>query len=174
MQPWHRVAVLPFSGEPEFRRPIAEWFTHLISKHNLFETIVPAVAEIELGKKGLRIGDADIPLTTAQEAGRMLGVDGVIVGIIKASGTEQAPSARSMSLLKKAVGVSIVDVATGKVVATGALSDVLIVTSTSNATVSTVELLVNDLLPGLYAVAGMTWTPPKPKGGFEQESGGRL
>lgn len=157
-QPWHKVAVLPFSGDPAFCRASAEWFTHLIDKYNLFEIIGPVVAEIELGKQGMRFGDADIPIGMAQEAGRILGADGVIVGSLKTSTTERS----DIFWGKKVAVVSIVDVPTGQVVATSARSDVLTGMNTGAVATSATERVVDDLLPALYAVAGKTWTlPPK-------------
>jgi hypothetical protein len=156
-QPWHKVVVLPFSGDPAFCRTSAEWFTHLIDKHNLFEVIGPAVAEIELVKQGVRLDHADIPIGTAQEAGRILGADGVIVGSLKTSITERS----DVFWGKKVAAVSIVDVSTGKVVATSARSDVLTGTDTRAVATSATGEAVNDLLPILYALAGRTW-PPAP------------
>lgn len=159
-QPWHKVVVLPFTGDPAFCRASAEWFTHLIDKHNLFEIIGPAAAEIELGKQGVRFGDTDVPIGTAQEAGRILGADGVIVGSLKTSITERS----DVFWGKKVAAVSIVDVPTGKVVATSARSDVLTGTDTRVVATSATGEAVNDLLPVLYALAGRTWAPtPQPK-----------
>jgi hypothetical protein len=159
MQPWHTVAVLPFSGDPAFCRASAEWFTHLIGKHNLFEIIAPAAAEVKLGKQGMRLGDADIPIETAREAGRILGADGVIVGSLKTS----AAGRSDIFWGKKVAAVSIVDVTTGQVVATSGRSDVLRGMDMGAVALSATEGVVNDLLPVLYALAGRTWTPPPPK-----------
>ncbi len=155
MKPWHRIAVLPFWGDPAFCRSTTEWFAHLIDKHALFEIVGPAVAEIELGKQGLRLGEADIPIGTARDAGRILGVDGVIVGSLKTS----AEGRSDIFWGKKVAGVSIVDVPTGQVVATSASSAVLTGTDVGAVATSATELVVNDLLPVLYALAGRTWTP---------------
>lgn len=160
MQPWHKIAVLPFSGDPAFCRASAEWFTHLIGKHNLFEVIAPAVAEVGLGKQGMRLGDAEIPIDTAREAGRILGADGVIVGSIKTSTAKRS----DIFWGKKVAAVSIVDVTTGQVVATSGQSDVLTGTDTSAVALSATQRVVEDLLPVFYALAGRTLTPtPSPK-----------
>jgi hypothetical protein len=160
MLPWHKVAVLPFSGDPAFCRASAEWFTHLIDKHNLFEIVGPAVAEIELAKQGVRLGDADIPVGTAQEAGRVLGADGVIVGSLKTSIGERS----DVFWIKKVASVSIVDVSTGKVVAESGRSDVLTGMNTAVVAMSATGEVADDLLPVLYALAGRTWAPaPQPK-----------
>ncbi len=159
MQPWHKVAVLPFSGDPAFRRATAEWFTHLLDKHNLFEIIGPAVAEIELGKRGQRLGNGDISIETAREAGRILGADGVIVGSLKTSTTERP----DIFWGKKIASVSIVDVLTGRVVATSGQSDVLMGADTRAVALSATERVVDDLLPVLYALAGKTLTLPSKK-----------
>jgi hypothetical protein len=153
-QPWHKVVVLPFTGDPAFCRANAEWFTHLVEKHNLFEVIGPAVAEIELGKQGVRFGDADISIGTAQEAGRVLGADGVIVGSLKTSITERS----DVFWGKKVASVSIVDVVTGKVVAASGRSDVLTGTNAAAVALSATGDAADDLLPVLYALAGRTWT----------------
>lgn len=159
MQPWHKIAVLPFSGDPAFCRASAEWFTHLIGKHNLFEITGPAVAEVELGKQGMRLGDAEIPIDMAREAGRILGADGVIVGSIKTSTAERS----DIFWGKKVASVSIVDVSTGQVVATSCQSDVLMGMDTSTVATSATERVVDDLLPVFYALAGRTLTPtPSP------------
>jgi len=156
-QPWHKVVVLPFSGDPAFCRASAEWFTHLVDKRNLFEVVGPAVAEIELGKQGVRFGDTDIPVGTAREAGRILGADGVIVGSLKTSTTERS----DIFWGKKIASVSIVDVPTGQVVAVSTRSDVLTGVNTAAVALSAAEAVADDLLPVLYALAGRTWTPTR-------------
>jgi hypothetical protein len=140
MEPWHTIAVLQFSGEPAFRRVSSEWLTFLISKHDLLEIIGPAAAEIKLGEQGVRLGDADIPIETACEAGKLLGVDGVIVGSVRPQ-KEQAAALYGL----KVVGASIVDIESKRVVATSAEAST--------------EQVVADLLPVLYALAGRTWIP---------------
>src|SRR5512139_398826 len=57
--PWRKVAVLPFTGEPAFRRVAAEWFAFRLHRHGLFEVVDPYFAETELKKEGILFGDAD-------------------------------------------------------------------------------------------------------------------
>jgi hypothetical protein len=157
-EPWHTVAVLPFSGHPVLNRMSAEWFTHLIDKHHLFDIIGPSVSQIELGKQGVLLGDADIPIGTAQEAGRVLGAEGVIVGSIK---KEPATGNRYIA------AVSIVDVSTGRVVATIVRSDFQQGMMGGEIAAAATAQVANDLLPVLYALANRTWTPPPEKQGGE-------
>jgi hypothetical protein len=155
MKPWRKIAVLPFSGDPTFRRVSSEWLVFLISKHDLLEIIGPTAAEIELGKQGVRMGDADIPIDVACEVGKLLGVDGVIVGSVR---LRKERSAMQSGL--RIVGASIVDISTGKVVATSAQSNILSTSETKILAMASTEQVVADFLPVLYALTGRTWTPP--------------
>ncbi len=150
---WRRIAVLPFSGDPAFRGSGSEWFAHLVGKQHLFDIVGPSLAEIELAKKGIKPGTADIPVGEAREAGRILGVDGVVVGSLKTATSEW----QDMFWGKKVAGASLVDVTTGEVVATSARSSVLTGTNTVDVAANAIEQVVNDLLPALYGLAGKTW-----------------
>ena len=74
-KPWRKVAVLPFNGPPEFRRPAAEWLAFRVRGLGLFEVTDPSLAEIELKRNGLAIGEADVTVDDARRAGLALGVD---------------------------------------------------------------------------------------------------
>jgi hypothetical protein len=148
MQPWKRIAVLPFAGDPAFARTSAEWLAYLIGKQQLFEITPPAIAESEMGLRGLRSGEGEIDLETARIAGKDLGVDGVIVGSIRTSLVDL----QRLQWEKKTVAVSIVAVATGEVVATSVHEGASAIPLT--------EAVVNDFLPVLYPVAGREWAPP--------------
>lgn len=153
---WRKIAILPFSGDPAYRRANAEWFAYLIDKHHLFEIVGPSLAEIELGKKGMKTGKVNMPIEEAREAGRLLGADGVIVGSLKTSVADKG----DILWGKKVAGTSLVDVPTGQVVATSARSAFLMGTDMNNVASKATEQVVNDLLPALYGLAGKTWTPP--------------
>ncbi len=149
MQPWKKVVVLPFTGNPAFARTSAEWLAYQIGNHRLFEITGPAVAEIEMGRQGLRFGEGEIDRETAREAGRIFGADGVIVGSLTTSAAGQVQAA---GWEKKVAAVSVVDVSTGQVVATSVHEGL-------DSTAVTEEV-ANDFLPVLVALAGRTWTTP--------------
>jgi len=158
MKPWHKIAVLPFSGDPAFRSVSSEWLVFLISKHDLFEIIGPAAAGTELGEQGVRLGDTEIQIEAACEAGKLLEVDGVIVGSVR---PRKERSAMLYGIM--VVGASIVDISTGKVVATSVQSRIQSTSGTKNLATASTEQVVADLLPVLYALAGRTWSPPLKK-----------
>lgn len=156
---WNRIAVLPFSGEPAFRSVSAEWFAFQVRKHGLFELIDPGLAEIELKKKGVIIAEADIAIDDAREAGRLLGADAVVVGSLKGD-PRQGPIA----------GASLVDVSTGKVVATSMRSAPFLFTHSMHERVmATTESMAEDVIGVLYELAGKTRPLPPKKTVPEQE-----
>ncbi len=165
MQPWQTIAVLPFSGEPAFRRVAAEWFAYQVHKQRILDILDPSLAEVELKQKGFSIGDADMTIDDAWKAGLLLGVDGVVVGSIK-------PQQVSPTQLGPLVaGASIIDTATGKLVATSVQSKVLVTMDMKEFAAAVTDEVVADLLPVLHSLAGRTWSPPpkredrKPRGG---------
>ncbi len=157
---WRKVAVLPFTGEPAFRRVAAEWFAFRLRKHGLFEVIDPSLAEIELKKKGILIGEADTAPGDARKAGELLGVDGVVSGSVDA-----APVRQGMSM----VSAKLVDMATGKVVAGSAQSFTWWIGRTQERVIGAVDQVADDFVPAFYAAAGKPWTPPPEKGAPGQE-----
>ncbi len=150
---WKKIAVLPFTGDPAFRRTAAEWFALQVAEHGPFEIIDPGLAEIELKRNGIVIGEAGIHKEGAAKAGRMLGADAVITGSLYGT-----PSRLAADLL---------DVATGKVIASSARTHDQVIWrgltlsfDPHDYAAATAEDVAGDFLPVLYAVAGRPWTPP--------------
>ena len=106
---WKKIAILPFTGDPAYRKSGAEWFSFLLKKHPSFEIIGPATAEIRLREGGFQLSDTRIEEDQAIEAGRYLGADAVIVGSAKIK------AERGMPLV---VGASLIDMNTKKIVVT--------------------------------------------------------
>lgn len=162
---WRRVAVLPFTGEPAFRRPAAEWFSFRLRRQGLFDVVDPSLAEIELKKNGILFAEAATTVEVAQEAGRRLGVDGVVFGSVGAGEpAEKQP---------RAVGASVVDLATGKVVAGGVHGYFAWSRDAQEAVMAAVTSVGDDLLPVFFAAAGKTWTPPAKPGGAGPQAQGQ-
>lgn len=149
---WRKVAILPFTGEPAFRRVAPEWLAYRVRKHGLFEVVAPSLAEIELKKKGIFFADAGTTLEEAQQAGRLLGVDGVVFGSID----PVLPDSKEMPTVR----ASVVDMATGKVVASGAQSYFKRARFAQEQVIAAVDRTGEDFVPVLYAAVGKTWTPP--------------
>lgn len=150
---WRKVAVLPFTGEPAFRRVAAEWFAFRLRRHGLFEVVDPYFAEIELEKKGILFGEADTTIEKAQKAGSVLGVDGVVFGSV-----DSRPASLPQGM--PTAGASIVDTATGKVVASSLRSDVGWARYAQERVIAAVDRIDEDFVPVYYAAAGKPWTPP--------------
>ena len=148
---WKTIAVLPFTGDIACRRVSGEWFTFQLDKLRLFELIGPAVSEVELRKQGLVETDTDIAVGTAREAGRMLGADAVLVGAVKVE-----------RLQGPVVGVSLIDVASGTVVATSVRSmPYLMTTSSRKRYAAATEEVARDISAVLYEVAGKPRPQPE-------------
>jgi len=152
-KPWRRVAILPFTGDPAVRRVAAEWFAFRVHRHGLFEVVDPSLAEIELKKNGILFGDAGTTLAEAQNAGNLLGVDGVVFGSI-------APQPPPVRQGPPTAGASIVDMATGKVVGNSIHSYVMGTRDLEERVMVAVDRVEEDLVPVFYAAAGRSWTPP--------------
>lgn len=163
---WRKVAVLPFAGDPVFRRTAAEWFAFQVRRHGLFEIVDPSLAEIELGKKGIAFGESGAPAETAQRAGRLLGVDGVVFGSIDPRPPRAQPGWSNAT-------ATVVDTATGKVVATGVQSYMAWVPYSGDLVMAAVARVAADLVPVFYAGAGKVWTPPRQKETEGPEQPGR-
>jgi hypothetical protein len=155
---WKTIAVLPFTGDVAYRRVSGEWFSFQIEKLQLFELIGPAVSEVKLGKHGIETTESDIAPETAQEAGRMLGADAVLVGSVKAK-----------ELQSPVVRASLIDVASGKVVATSAHSEGmnLMLASSRKLSRDATEDVARDIVDVLYEIAG------KPRPHQKKEQGGQ-
>lgn len=152
--PWRKVAVLPFTGDPAFRRVAAEWFAFRLHKHGLFDVVEPSLAEIELKKKGMLFGEAGIAPEDARRAGQLLGVDGVVSGSV-----DPAPAREGMPV----VSAKLVEMSTGNVVASGAQSFTSWVGQRQERMIGAVDRVAEDFVPVFYAAAGKPWTPPPKK-----------
>lgn len=155
--PWKKIAVLPFTGDPAFRRPAAEWFALQLAELGPFEVIGPARAEIELRRAGIAVGEKEMTNEEAAKAGRMLGADGVIAGFL--AGTPLRLTA------------NLLDAASGSMVAASVRSHEQPLWRSTlsfdehDYAAATAEDAAGDFLPVLYEVAGRHWTPP-PKESF--------
>lgn len=157
---WRKIAILPFSGQPALRRFSAELFAFHVQKQQHFEIVGPAIAEIELKKKGIELADKKIELEAALEAGRLLGVDAVIVGDV---------SSFFVGGRKVKTGVSLIDIKSKGTIATSINSGLFpymevrptVYIKSHRAVLSTVEEVANDILSVFYMLAGEEWTPPE-------------
>jgi hypothetical protein len=149
---WKKIAVLPFTGDLAYRRVSVEWFAFQLDKLHLFELIGPAVSEVELRKQGIEAAESDIVLETALKAGHLLGADAVLVGSVKIK-EWQGPVA----------GVSLIDVSSGKVVATSVHSEnTMLTTSSQKQSVAAAEAAARDISDVLFEIAGKP-RPQPPK-----------
>ncbi len=149
---WKKIAVLPFTGDLAYRRVSSEWFAFQLDKLHLFELLGPAVSEVELRKQGIEAAESDIALETALKAGHLLGADAVLVGSVKTK-EWQGPVA----------GVSLIDVASGKVVATSVHSENMILTTSSKKrSIAAAEDVARDISDVLFEMAGKP-RPQPPK-----------
>lgn len=76
---WKNIAVLPFTGNKLYRKPMAELFTYYIKKQNNYKITDPAVIETELEKIGITYDGTE---ENALKSGKKLGFDAVITGHI--------------------------------------------------------------------------------------------
>ncbi len=148
---WKTIVVLPFTGDMAYRTVSGEWFAFQLDKTRLFEVMGPALSEVELRKHGIAAAEADMALDTAREAGRLLGADGVVAGSIKTK-EWQGPVA----------GASLIDVASGKVVATSIHSkNMMLTTWSKKRSIAATEDVARDITDVLYAIAGKPLPQPK-------------
>ena len=158
-QNWRKIAILPFTGNPAFRRVSAEMFSFHIHKQQHFEIIGPAIAEIELKKKGIELSDTEVEQKEAQKAGRLLGADAVIVGSITIKITV-------MQGHREVAGVSLIDISTGRIVATAIQSvwftfpDIFKLSEDKIFTSAT-ERVANDILSMLHELTAEKQDSPQ-------------
>ena len=152
-KPWGRIAVLPFCGEPAFRRTAAEWLAFRARGQGLFEVVGPTLAEIELGNQGIVFREGGASADEAVAAGRILGVDGVVFGSV-------APANVPVVDRLPAVTARVLDIATGKVVADSVQAYFAWGGGGSDSVTAGVDRSVERLLPVFHAAAGKAWTPP--------------
>lgn len=114
--PWKKIAVLPFSGGPEFRRVAGEWLAFYIQKQSHYDIVSPTLAEIELGKQGMDLLEKEFTVEEAQKAGKLLGADAVITGKV---------GVRPGMALAVSVEVQLIETQSGEIVvtATGLMPD---------------------------------------------------
>jgi hypothetical protein len=156
---WKTIVVLPFTGDIAYRRVSDEWFAFQLYKLHLFEMIDPAVSEVELRKHGIETTEADIPIEAAQQAGRMFGADAVLVG-----------SVQSKEWQGQVVGVSLIDIASGKVVATSIHSERnMLTTSSRKRSVAAAEDVARDIIDVLYEIAGKPRPQQKKEKGLQED-----
>lgn len=148
---WRKIAILPFTGKPVYRELSGGVFYFSIGKQQHFEIIGPATAENELKKEGTVLSVTKIGQEEAQEAGRLLGADAVIVGYVTMK-TEQRYDAE--------VGVSLVDIGTGQNVVTS-IRSIPIRRNEHEAVTSVSERVADDMLSLLHEVATVKGLPTR-------------
>ena len=153
---WGKIAILPFTGIPAFQRVSAELFSFHMCKQKHFVIIEPAIAEIELKKQRIELTKTQIKIEQAQKAGQILGVNAVIVGSIIIKRGEFP------NFVNLVAGVSLIDVSTGKVVATSICSvPIQRLYGEHKVLPEATEGVANDILSILYELAGETWNSPQ-------------
>jgi hypothetical protein len=107
---WNTVAVLPFTGAPQYRRSSSELFSIQLLQQRRFTIIPPAVAEIELKKHNIPYARGIFSTREAQEAGRLLAADAVIIGAVSLDYSFQLEHGEGV------VEARLIDTASGEVV----------------------------------------------------------
>ncbi len=140
-----QIAVLPFSGNPAFRRVSAEWFSFQMRKQKHFQILEPASVEITLKQKGLQIPTDEKVIVVAQEAGKLLNAAAVIAGNLTVKyGME----------VHAIVKVTLIDARSGEVVATSIQSDQLLGSFSEHPhVVAATERAASDILTVLNDAA---------------------
>jgi hypothetical protein len=145
--PWRKVAVLPLAGEPELRRPAAEWIAFRLRSSGRFEVVGPSLAEIRLAGSGGAAGTGE---RDSRKAGVALGVDGVVA---PAFGIDPSTSFPATEL-----SATLIDASSGSVVATCSRMQPL--RGSRYPPEDTLDLLLRDCSPAFDALSGMPWKPP--------------
>jgi hypothetical protein len=155
-RPWRTVAALPFGGDPALRRPAAEWFAHRLRPLGIVDVVDPALAERALRGKGMPpMPEGGFSDNDVQRAGGALGVDGVLFGSVS------IPGPRSAAFEQPAVSASLLDMATGRVVASTRWPvSAFVLGAFEDRLAAAVDRAFADLLPALYAGAGKPLPPP--------------
>lgn len=109
---WQKIAILTFTEMADYPGSSAENFLRPIRRQQYFEIIEPTVAKTELMKHGIELSDTRIELEEAREAGQVIGADAVIIASINV----MAERGKWYDVL--VAGCSLVDVGTGRIVAT--------------------------------------------------------
>lgn len=107
---WKSIAVLPFTGPPEHARVFSEYFSVQLLRQHHYVIISPAIAEIELKKKGPLLSKGIRNVQEAREAGRLLDADAVIMGSVGQDYSFQL--AHGEGIIK----TKLIDTATGELV----------------------------------------------------------
>jgi len=104
---WKVLAVLPFTGNTVFGKPAGEFFAFQLQKQTRFRVIAPAAVELTLNRAGVRLPDGNVTVERSQTLARLVPADAVFVG-----------SVTLRPFLGAVANVTLIDVATGRVVAT--------------------------------------------------------
>lgn len=114
---WKKIVVLPFSGDPRFQKMAGEWFAYRIHNQAHYSIVPPNLAAIELQKKGMSPPEQGFDLEKAQQAGRVLEADAVVIGKIGVVVGVDVPAVANIQL---------VDAQTGEVVVSSITKDPVI------------------------------------------------
>ena len=79
---WETVAVLPFTGDPAFRRPAGEFFASKMQKQPHFRIMTPGFAELVLKRNGQSLDATRITDEQAQKLGQLVDAQAVFIGNI--------------------------------------------------------------------------------------------
>jgi hypothetical protein len=104
---WKKIVVLPFSGNKEFRRTAAEWFSFYLQKQQHYSIVTPTLAEIEIVNKGMPIPEKGFSQDEARQAARLLEADAVFIGSVETQKRAKAPVNLSLQLIDVKTGESI-------------------------------------------------------------------
>jgi hypothetical protein len=108
---WKTIVVLPFTGPPQHARVFSEYFFVQLLQQHSYAIISPAIAEIELKKKGFPLAKGIRNVREAREAGQLLDADAVVMGSVGTDYTFQL--AHGEGIIK----TMLIDMATGEQVA---------------------------------------------------------
>jgi len=105
---WRQIAILPFSGNPAFRRVAAEWVSFHLGEQKDIQILEPALVEITLQHNGILLTtDGQISIGS-KEAGKALNADGVLTGNL---------TIRHGMGLQAILELALIDVQTNEIVA---------------------------------------------------------
>jgi hypothetical protein len=105
---WEKIAVLPFSGDKKFQRTSAEWFSFHLQKQPHYSIVTPTFAEIEIKNQGMDVTGNKFSIEQAQQAGRILKVDAVLLGDVETAKRSKSPVKIFLKLIDVETGATVV------------------------------------------------------------------
>lgn len=147
---WSRIAVLPFSGDAQYREVATETFMLHLLQQNAFQLLEPSATEVAIRQVLVQEqihGDVgQLTVFQAQKVAQLLNVDGIFVGTITSYNDGLTFNGFST--------VRLLDARTGEVVAASHKpSGLLIGWSVHQAVVAAVARTAKDMIVALEEVA---------------------